>query len=131
MGLRTRIKEKLKARLQDILALVNVIHDEAKHPGRPQPHMAARNPLYGGEEQVPNSNSTSTSTSTSDSKTSASQNHQPAQEPKPATPDGTKDTKLKNEGKGLDKDKSDDDFWYLRGDDEGWSDLNPGKTEDN
>ena len=105
MGLRDRIKEKLKARLQDIRALVNVIHDEAKHPGRPQPHMAARNPLYGGEERVPAQESDSDNQSTSPDTTKAAQN----------TPEPKQDS---------------DDFWYLRGDDEGWSNLNPGKQED-
>ena len=26
-----------------------MVNEEAKHPGRPQPHMVARNPLWGGE----------------------------------------------------------------------------------
>lgn len=100
MGLRNRIKEKLKERLQDIRALVNVIHDEAKHPGRPQPHMAARNPLYGGQEESPE-----TAPKPSESST-------PEKSAAPSPPQA-----------------DDGDFWYLRGDDEGWSDLNPGKEE--
>ena len=48
MGLRSRLKGKLKETVQGVSALARVIHDEANHPGRPQPHMAARNPLWGG-----------------------------------------------------------------------------------
>jgi hypothetical protein len=50
MGLRSRLKNKLKGTLEGVGALAKVIHDEANHPGRPQPHMAARNPLWGGGE---------------------------------------------------------------------------------
>ena len=100
MGFRDRIKEKLKERLQNIRALVNIIHDEAKHPGRPQPHMAARNPLYGGEEEPPS---------------------QPNRDTE--VPNDTSPTPRSSQS-------DDGDFWYLRGDDEGWSDLNPGNTKD-
>lgn len=48
MGFRSRLKGKIKETLQGVGALAKVIHDEANHPGRPQPHMAARNPLWGG-----------------------------------------------------------------------------------
>lgn len=51
MGLRSRIKQKIMDRLKNFRALWGIIKDEANHPGRPQPHMAARNPLYGGEEE--------------------------------------------------------------------------------
>ena len=50
MGLRSRLKNKIKGTLEGVGALAKVIHDEANHPGRPQPHMAARNPLWGGGE---------------------------------------------------------------------------------
>jgi hypothetical protein len=50
MGLRSRLKNKIKGTLEGVGALARVIHDEANHPGRPQPHMAARNPLWGGGE---------------------------------------------------------------------------------
>lgn len=50
MGLRSRLKKKIKGTLEGVGALAKVIHDEANHPGRPQPHMAARNPLWGGGE---------------------------------------------------------------------------------
>ena len=58
--------------------------------------MAAKNPLYGGQESPKNVNRLN-----------------PAP-PKSAAPPPQAD---------------DGDFWYLRGDDEGWSDLNPGKEE--
>ena len=50
MGLRGRIKGRIKDTLGGVSALARIIHDEANHPGRPQPHMAARNPLWGGGE---------------------------------------------------------------------------------
>lgn len=50
MGLRSRLKGKIKQTLEGVGVLAKVIHDEANHPGRPQPHMAARNPLWGGGE---------------------------------------------------------------------------------
>ena len=50
MGLRNRLKGKIKETLEVVGVLAKVIHDEANHPGRPQPHMAARNPLWGGGE---------------------------------------------------------------------------------
>ena len=66
MGLRSRLKNKIKGTLEGVGALAKVIHDEANHPGRPQPHMAARNPLWGGGE-VERSDSTDTDSSTEDS----------------------------------------------------------------
>ena len=91
MSFLSRIKGKIKGRIKDVRALVNIIHNEAKHPGRPQPHMAARNPLYGGVEEEQASKKTS---------------------PPP------KEDIVEKE-----------DFWYLRGDNEGWSDPNPGKKD--
>jgi hypothetical protein len=55
MGIRSSIKARIKERLGNIRVLGKVIHEEAKHPGRPQPHMAARNPLWGGEDENPDS----------------------------------------------------------------------------
>ena len=95
MGLRSRIKQKITDRLKDFRALWGIIKDEANHPGRPQPHMAARNPLYGGEEDAQNP---------------------PQESPNSTTPPPS--TSSEND---------DGDFWYLRGDDEGWSDPNPGQ----
>ena len=50
MGLRGRIKGRIKETIGGFGALARIIHDEANRPGRPQPHMAARNPLWGGGE---------------------------------------------------------------------------------
>ena len=49
MGFRSKLKAKIKAAIGNADALAKVIHEEALHPGRPQPHMAAKNPLWGGE----------------------------------------------------------------------------------
>ena len=105
MGLRARIKAKIREKIKDIRSLMAIVHEEANHPGRPQPHMAARNPLWGGEtggktDENPVSQSTKKDTSKAQKSTS-----QPKEE--------------------LDQDN---DFWYLRGDDEGWSDPNPGHS---
>ena len=102
MGLRTRIKSKIKEALGDVRALFQMVNEEAKHPGRPQPHMVARNPLWGGENG-PNPD-----------KTEVPQVEEPS--PAPAQ---------KSE---KDEDEGEQDFWYLRGDDEGWSDPNPGHS---
>ena len=56
MGLRSRLKGKIKDTVQGVSALARIIHDEANHPGRPQPHMAARNPLWGGGDVTENEN---------------------------------------------------------------------------
>ena len=62
--------------------------------------MVARNPLWGGESG-PNPD-----------KTEVSQVEEPSPE--------QKTEKTEEEGE--------QDFWYLRGDDEGWSDPNPGQS---
>ena len=95
MGLRTRIKQQIKDRIKGIKALAFLIHEEANYPGRPQPHVAAKNPLYnGGDVEGASADSV-------------------VEE----TPKTEKENSISEEG----------DFWYLRGDDEGWSDPNPGQ----
>lgn len=101
MGLRTRIKSKIKEALGDVRALFQMVNEEAKHPGRPQPHMVARNPLWGGENG-PNPDKTEV----------------PNVEETPK--ESVAEEKKEEEGE--------QDFWYLRGDDEGWSDPNPGQS---
>ena len=101
MGLRTRIKSKIKEALGDVRALFQMVNEEAKHPGRPQPHMVARNPLWGGESG-PNPDKTEV----------------PNVEKNPQ--ESVVEDKSQEEGE--------QDFWYLRGDDEGWSDPNPGQS---
>ena len=102
MGFRTRIKSKIKEALGDVRALFQMVNEEAKHPGRPQPHMVARNPLWGGENG-PNPDKTEVP--------NAEENPQES---------GAKPEKKQEE--------DEQDFWYLRGDDEGWSDPNPGQS---
>jgi len=101
MGFRTRIKSKIKEALGDVRALFHMVNEEAKHPGRPQPHMVARNPIWGGENG-PNPD-----------KTEVVENEQKPQEA---------------DKKNVKEESEDQDFWYLRGDDEGWSDPNPGQS---
>ena len=101
MGFRTRIKSKIKETLGDVRALFKMVNEEAKHPGRPQPHMVARNPLWGGESG-PNPDKTEV-----------------PQVEEPSAP-------VQKTEKGEEEDEQ--DFWYLRGDDEGWSDPNPGQS---
>lgn len=90
MGLRSQIKSKIKEGLKNIKSLAFLIHDEASHPGRPQPHMAARNPMWGGEDSPPE--------------------EPPIEHELPEermAPDGG-------------------EFWFLKGDAEGWHETNPG-----
>ena len=111
MGFRNRIKSKIKERIQDIRALAKVVQDEATHPGRPQPHIVARNPLWGGESGE--------KLADTPKKTAPQDTVQEAKSPI---------SKPEQKASNSDDDSSDDeDFWYLRGDNEGWSDLNPGK----
>lgn len=102
MGIRSSIKEKLKQRIGNLKTLGKVIHEEAKHPGRPQPHMAARNPLWGGEHDAPSKEE------------KLNQIHEEIDHPIPEermSPDG-------------------DEFWFLKDNDEGddWSKTNPKET---
>lgn len=105
MGIRDRIKSRLKSGVSNIKALAAVIHDEANHPGRPSPHMAARNPMWGGETGAAVEDDGSTQ------ETSLSLAEPPIEHPVPEerrAPDG-------------------EEFWFLKDDDaEGWSETNPG-----
>ena len=108
MGFRTRIKSKIKETLGDVRALFQMVNEEAKHPGRPQPHMVARNPLWGGESG-PNPDKTEVPQDEEPIKSAA---EEPIEEPKESEK----------------QESEEQDFWYLRGDDEGWSDPNPGHS---
>lgn len=105
MGIRDRIKSRLKSGVSNIKALAAVIHDEANHPGRPSPHMAARNPMWGGETGAAVAEDSPTQ------ETSSSSTEPPIEHPVPEerrAPDG-------------------EEFWFLKDDDaEGWSETNPG-----
>ena len=100
MGFRSRLKNKLKDALKNIKALGFLVHEESKHPGRPQPHMAARNPMWGGEETSPEEREAQAAAR------QAAANEQPVEN----------------------KDSSGEEFWFLKYDDnEGWEETNPGE----
>lgn len=100
MGFRTRLKNKLKEVLKGFKAFGFLIHEESKYPGRPQPHMAARNPMWGGEEMSPEEREAEQAAK------DAAAGEQPV------------DT----------RDSSGEEFWFLKYDDnEGWEETNPGK----
>lgn len=102
MGIRDRIKRRLKG-ARDMFQRVQ---DEAGYPGRPQPHMAARNPLWGGTEDRPPEGVT----------------------PKTAVPSSPPSSEVDPYAS-----KDDGDFWFLKEGavDDGWQVTNPGRqTED-
>ena len=47
------IRDRLKKRIGRVHEAVKTIREEASHPGRPQPHMAQRNPMWGGNKDEP------------------------------------------------------------------------------
>ena len=106
MGIRSKIKSRLKEKLEQIRVLFAVVQDEANYPGRPQPHMAAKNPFWGGgEREVPE-----------ESKSDAAKSESSNQE------------SFKDEEGSLNKEGA--DFWFLQYDDnEGWNETNPGEKE--
>jgi hypothetical protein len=108
MGLRSKIKTKVKQILDQAQVVWAVVQDEANHPGRPQPHMAARNPFWGGGETE------------SDEDASAEKETEKAEhssEEKESTQQGS-----------LDEEEA--DFWFLKYEDnEGWNETNPGKEK--
>ena len=128
MGIRSKIKSKLKQKMEQFKVLAAVVHDEANHPGRPQPHMAARNPFWGGEEKTevlsPEKNKGEEEKSSSDSK----QETKPQSEQE-LSPSAQKTTSGHDQPKGsLDEEEA--DFWFLKyGDNEGWNETNPGKKK--
>ena len=103
MGLRSRLKNKIKGTLEGVGALAKVIHDEANHPGRPQPHMAARNPLWGGGEVEREEKATQSSAAEEEQLEDA-----PVTQPAEAEPEA--------------------DYWFLHdpdGEADDWSKTNP------
>ena len=106
MGLRSRLKNKIKGTLEGVGALAKVIHDEANHPGRPQPHMAARNPLWGGGEVEKSDDAGTEEENVVDSSVAASA-------------DGTSSTP---------ESEPEADYWFLHdpeGEADDWSKTNP------
>ena len=108
MGLRSRLKNKIKGTLEGVGALAKVIHDEANHPGRPQPHMAARNPLWGGGEvEVEGSETEDSSVSDADAQSNST----------------TTDTTVQPT-----ESEPEPDYWFLHdpeGEADDWSKTNP------
>lgn len=109
MGLRSRLKNKVKGAIEGMGALAKVIHDEANHPGRPQPHMAARNPLWGGGE-VDRTDKEDTEESASNA----------------LRDDGSQTDVAQSEAPSVEKE--DVDYWFLNDEDgegDDWSKTNP------
>ncbi len=108
MGIRDRIKKRL-SRAKDILSAAS---EEAKYPGRPQPHMAGRSPLWGGNEDTP---------------PDGVQPQQVVPQPPPVVdPYATSGSRDEESAPGG------GDFWFLKTDEdnEGWGETNPGKKTD-
>ena len=100
MGFRSRIKGRLKSAVGNVKALAAVINEEANHPGRPSPHMAARNPMWGGAD------------------TPVSPEEETLETAETASDGQKKST------------SEDGDFWFLNYDDvDGWDVTNPKDEE--
>ena len=108
MGLRSRVKNKIKGTLEGVGVLAKVIHDEANHPGRPQPHMAARNPLWGGGEIEREDLASST----------GGEGEEPQTQSQPSSSSGDKRP----------TEEAEPDYWFLHdpdGEADDWSKTNP------
>lgn len=103
------IRDRLKKRVKGVQGLLRQVHEEANYPGRPQPHMAARNPMWGGEADKPPAGVVP--------KERVPAPVDPGTDPYAANPDA---------------DAATDDYWFLKGDtvQEGWQDTNPGEPTD-
>ena len=108
MGIRSRFKKTL----HKIRVLAKVIHEESKYPGRPQPHDAAKNPLWGGGDSRGERPDLENPEQESDN----------AYSPKPSSQEiNEKQGSLDEEGA---------DYWFLQYDDvEGWNESNPGQKK--
>jgi hypothetical protein len=101
MGIRKRLKSRVKGAVQSIRALGAVVQEEANHPGRPQPHMAARSPVWGGESGAS----------------------------EPAAMEEETSSSVAPEAPGED-DSGEEVPWFLKYEDnEGWDDPNPGQSD--
>ena len=119
MGIRSRVKKGL----QKIRVLARVIHEESKYPGRPQPHVAAKNPLWGGgdtregeekeETEKEETEKTASAQALVENNTSTSQQ---------------KESEENNDSGSLNEEGA--DYWFLQYDDvEGWNESNPGQKK--
>ena len=89
------IRDRLKKRIGRVHEAVKTIREEASHPGRPQPHMAQRNPMWGGNPDEPPAGVS----------------------PQSSVPDPYADTQEESE--------SGDFWFLRDGDSEGWDQTNP------
>ena len=111
MGIRSKIKSRLKQKLGQLKVLAAVVQDEANHPGRPQPHMAARNPFWGGDENLGRGETEDQQQEEADLEVSTEKSSEAAT----------------NKGS-LEEEEA--DFWFLKYEDnEGWNETNPGKKK--
>ena len=127
MGIRSRVKKTL----EKIRVLAQVIHEESKYPGRPQPHVAAQNPLWGGGDSREDANlQTKTKTKTNAEQASSESVHSqdtPISGSNECTEiqEPAKETKTSDQGS-LNEEGA--DYWFLQYDDvEGWNESNPGQ----
>ena len=96
------IRDRLKKRIGRVHEVVKTIRDEASHPGRPQPHMAQRNPMWGGNKDEPPAGVA-------------------AQSSVPDPYAGAQEVEA-----GGETDSDEGEFWFLKeGDSEGWDQTNP------
>lgn len=98
--------------MRKVRDLLKDVAEEANYPGRPQPHMAARNPLWGGEPDQPRPGT-------------------PAPKPTPQSsgpPSGAVDPFAQSPSSGR---ETGDEYWFLKDNEEedGWRETNPGKTD--
>tara|TARA_B100000927_G_C16184763_1_gene356863 strand:+ start:208 stop:585 length:378 start_codon:yes stop_codon:yes gene_type:complete len=116
MGIRSRVKKAL----QKIRVLGQIIHEESKYPGRPQPHVVAKNPLWGG----------------GDARDGESKDTRGKEETTSAENPVNKDTSISQQKEGAENNEQGSlneegaDYWFLQYDDvEGWNESNPGQKK--
>ena len=134
MGIRSRIKGALKR----VRVLTKVIHEESKYPGRPQPHMASKNPLWGGGETSKDSSTEDETKDKTKDETKDETKEQVAQKTGITQENKQKNTETevfaKTEEESSTKGSLDEegaDYWFLKYDDvEGWNESNPGQKKD-
>ena len=119
MGIRSRVKKGL----QKIRVLARVIHEESKYPGRPQPHVAAKNPLWGGGD-------------TREGESEDTRETEDKEETISAQTPVDKDTSTSQQKEGVENhdqgslNEEGADYWFLQYDDvEGWNESNPGQKK--
>ena len=137
------IESGAKKALKKIRVLAEVIHEESKYPGRPQPHVVAKNPLWGGGDNRDDSDEESTKqeSENKDLKESKTKTKTKTSQADGVAPDrnvsqetsgvAEKPKETENSDKGsLDEEGA--DYWFLQYDDvEGWNESNPGKKKEN